>query len=69
MEKFMEICVIIVIVLLLYIAYTQEKRYRVYENFVGSFSQALANKEFNFKPDLSGWSHADHALTELVNRV
>lgn len=69
MEKFCEICCIIIILILFYMAYTNEKRYAVYENFVGSFKHALETKEFNFKKDLAGWSQADKALDGMLNRV
>ena len=61
MEKFIETCIVIILILLVYIVFRNEK-------FIGTFSQVLEAKNFNFKNDPSGYSGADRYLATLLSK-
>lgn len=61
MQKFCEIAIIIVIILLIYIVFRTE-------NFIQSVGATSRAREFNFKNDAHGYSQADHMLAGLLNR-
>lgn len=61
MEKFCEVCLIIIIVLLIYLVFRGE-------SFIQSVTDTRRTREFNFKPDAHGWSQADYYLQSKLNQ-
>lgn len=60
MEKFIEGCIVVILVLLIYVIFRTEK-------FIGTVSDAIAAKKFNFENDAQGYSSADKFLKTLIN--
>ena len=59
MIKFIELSVIVVLVLLTYLVFRQER-------FIQSFEKTLQTKQFNFGRDSKGYSQADKYLSEYI---
>lgn len=61
MEKFCEIAILIVLILLVYLVFRGE-------HFIQTVSETIKSREFNFKPDAHGRSQADYVLADLINK-
>ena len=61
MKKFTEVVIVIILILLIYQTFKTEK-------FIATFSEALANKDFNFKGDARGRSEADKELAQIIRQ-
>jgi len=59
MKRFAEVVLVIILILLIYQTFRNE-------NFIQTFSGALASKNFNFQNDARGYSQADKYLNNLI---
>ncbi len=60
MEKFIEACIVLILILLMYNIFKTEK-------FIDTVSHAISSMEFNFKNDAKGYSEADKYLKNYLN--